>query len=266
MSNVCVVIPVHNSFPSEAELISFKQCFNVLCDFDIVVLTSATVDLCVYKKVRKFETKIVPSTWISSIENYNKMKIDIEFYRIFSDYEFLLTYELDAFVFENQLNNWLFKGYDYIGAPFVELIEGKLVLISVGNSGFSLRNIQACLNCLSQLRNVRNTASLVAKYRGHKLVKFLAYFEKYFPNRFFSKIRIISALLPGICVHEDIFWTKYIPRLFPNYKVAPLHESLGFSFERHPELCFEKNDFKLPFGCHAWQRYGYNFWKQWIIK
>lgn len=264
MNNVCVVIPVHTSSPSEAELISFRQCFNVLCDFHIVVLTSETVDLSVYKKERKFKTKIVPSSWLSSIENYNKMKIDIEFYQIFSEYEFLLTYELDAYVFENQLNSWLHKGYDYIGAPFVEIIDKNLALISVGNSGFSLRNIQACLHCLGHLQEVRNISISVVKYRLHKFVKFVAYFEKYFPNRFFSKMRILSAFLPGICIHEDIFWSKYIPKLFANFQVAPLSDSLAFSFERFPDLCFIANGNHLPFGCHAWPKYGHEFWRNYI--
>ena len=265
MRNACVIIPVHTSSPSEAELISFRQCFNVLSNFDIIVLTTTNVNLSAYRKeVINFNTNLVPNHWLSSIENYNKMKIDIEFYQIFKKYEFLLTYELDAYVFEDHLEYWTSQGFDFIGAPFVELIDQKLTLISVGNSGFSLRNIQTSLQCLEDLQNVRNTASLVSKYRLCKIVKIIAYFEKYFTNRFFTKIRIISAFLPGICIHEDIFWTKYIPRLFANYHVAPLNESLSFSFERFPDLCYVSNKFKLPFGCHAWPKYGIEFWRKYI--
>ena len=265
MRKVCVVIPVHTSSPSEAELISFKQCFNVLIDFDIVVLTTMNVDLNIYKMhVKNFDIKIVPNIWLSSIENYNKMKIDIEFYRLFKDYNFLLTYELDAYVFQDHLNYWISKGYDFVGAPFVELINQQLKLISVGNSGFSLRNIQSCLKCLEDLRNVKNGASLVSKFGLSKIVKIVAYFEKYFKNHFFTKIRILSAFLPGICIHEDIFWSKYIPRLFSHYKIAPLNDSLGFSFERFPDLCYEANNFELPFGCHAWPKYGIEFWRKHI--
>lgn len=265
MSNVCVVIPVHTSSPSEAELISFRQCFNVLSDFDIVVLTTKNVNLSAYgKEGINFNTNLVPNHWLSSIENYNKMKIDIEFYQIFNKYDFLLTYELDAYVFENQLNNWISKGFDYVGAPFVELIDQKLALISVGNSGFSLRNIQTSLQCLENLQNVRNTASLVSKFRMRKIVKIIAYFEKYFTNRFFTKIRIISAFLPGICIHEDIFWTKYIPKLFGDFKIASVEESLEFSFERFPDLCYKANGNKLPFGCHAWPKHGTEFWQNYI--
>ncbi len=265
MRKLCVVIPVHTSSPSEAELISFKQCFNVLIDFDIVVLTTMNVDLNIYKMhVKNFDIKIVPNIWLSSIENYNKMKIDIEFYRLFKDYNFLLTYELDAYVFQDHLNYWISKGYDFVGAPFVELINQQLKLISVGNSGFSLRNIQSCLKCLEDLQNVRNIASIVSKFGLSKIVKTFAYFEKYFSNHFFTKLRILSAFLPDICIHEDIFWAKFIPKVFCDFKVAPLKESLGFSFERYPDLCYKSNYNRLPFGCHAWLKYGGDFWKNYI--
>ncbi len=265
MRKVCVVIPVHTSSPSEAELISFKQCFNVLIDFDIVVLTTMKVDLRIYKKrVKNFDTIIVPERWLSSIENYNKMKIDIEFYRLFKDYNFLLTYELDSYVFQDHLNYWISKGYDFVGAPFVELIDQQLKLISVGNSGFSLRNIHSCLQCLEDLQNIRNIASIVSKCGLSNFVKTVAYFEKYFNNHYFTKFRILSAFLPGICIHEDIFWAKFIPRVFCDFKVASLNESLSFSFERYPDYCYKSNDKKLPFGCHAWLKYGGDFWKNYI--
>jgi hypothetical protein len=265
MSKVCVIIPIHSSTPSEVELISFKQCFRKLSDFDIFVVSTKNVDLTVYKKFNSnFILKVVPDQWLSSIENYNKMKIEIEFYQLFNHYEYLLTYELDAYVFENQLNGWVSKGYDYIGAPIVDVKNDKLILSFIGNSGFSLRNVHSCQSCLNRMQHLKILASFITKYRLKKVIKFIAYFENHFPNRFFTKFRIISSFLPGICIHEDIFWSRFVPKLFEDFKIPSLNEGLSFSFERFPELCYEKNNFKLPFGCHAWNRYNYSFWKKWI--
>jgi hypothetical protein len=32
-----------------------------------------------------------------------------------------------------------------------------------------------------------------------------------------------------------------------------------------PRLCFELNGRKLPFGCHAWQRYDRGFWEPYLL-
>ena len=68
-----------------------------------------------------------------------------EFYRRFSKFEYILIYQLDAFVFKDQLNYWCKKGYDYIGAPWFEgfhLTKTGVNIIGVGNGGFSLRRVK----------------------------------------------------------------------------------------------------------------------------
>jgi hypothetical protein len=48
--------------------------------------------------------------------------------------------------------------------------------------------------------------------------------------------------------------------------VAPVEEALGFSFEREPRYCFERNGGRLPFGCHAWNRWDRPFWEPYLIR
>jgi hypothetical protein len=42
-----------------------------------------------------------------------------EFYQAFTDFEFMLIYQLDAFVFRDELADWCRSGYEYIGAPWL---------------------------------------------------------------------------------------------------------------------------------------------------
>lgn len=52
-----------------------------------------------------------------SVDSYNEMMLSPDFYRRFQVYDFMLIYQLDAFVFRDELDEWVAKDYDYIGAP-----------------------------------------------------------------------------------------------------------------------------------------------------
>lgn len=51
-----------------------------------------------------------------------------------------------------------------------------------------------------------------------------------------------------------------------DFKVAPVDIALKFSHEMEVKRCFELNKETLPFGCHAWERYDFDFWKPYIEK
>lgn len=50
--------------------------------------------------------------------------------------------------------------------------------------------------------------------------------------------------------HEDAFFA-----ICKNLKIPPLEIALDFAFETQIKRCFELNNNKLPFGCHAWEKY-----------
>ncbi len=58
--------------------------------------------------------------------------------------------------------------------------------------------------------------------------------------------------------HEDIFWASCDSEKF---RVAPIDIALKFSFEQDVRQCFLKNNSQLPFGCHAWEKYDFDFWR-----
>lgn len=49
-----------------------------------------------------------------------------------------------------------------------------------------------------------------------------------------------------------------------NFRIAPLRVALQFAFEREVRKCFRLNGEKIPFGCHAWEKYDFDFWKPYI--
>ncbi len=265
-NKVCIIIPVHTSSPTSNELISFKRCFEVLNEFQIFVVTHNEIDLKIYNNfVNSFEIKIVPKKWLSSISEYNKMKINIDFYNLFNNYVYLLTYELDAYVFTNQLDKWVEKKFDYIGAPFVASQNEILNITGVGNSGFSLRNIHKCIYILNKLKFYIKIANYIDKLYLSIFIKTITYFEKYLKIKLFYKLRLVYAYSKNNYLHEDIFWSYYIPNLFSDFVIADTKSAIEFAFEKYPKELFSLNNEILPFGCHAWNKYDSIFWKNHII-
>ena len=63
--------------------------------------------------------------------------------------------------------------------------------------------------------------------------------------------------------HEDFIFAKAFSFLGKTHIPLP-REAAQFAFERCPELLFTWTEGKLPFGCHAYKKYGQTFWNQWI--
>jgi hypothetical protein len=146
----------------------------------------------------------------------------------------MLIYQLDCFVFKNELLDWCGRNFDYI-APL--WMEGKWMrekaqffripwvvkyMSRIGNGGFSLRKI----------------------------------------DKFYKAAHLTRFISTRIIFHEDVIWSNVVRLLYPGFKLADFDSALAFGFEELPEKCLEKNDGHLPFGCHAWEKYSPQFWKR----
>src|SRR5690606_35437868 len=82
-----------------------------------------------------------------------RLVLSRRFFRSFITYEYILIYHLDALVFSDQLREWCAAGFDYIGAPWLKSPDDPTQGFSeVGNSGFSLRNVEAALRVIDSRR------------------------------------------------------------------------------------------------------------------
>ncbi len=221
-NDVAVIIPYYRNILTEAEQISFKQCLKILSGYPIILIIPDSMDetKCQYKEVL-YEK--VPAAWLESIASYNQMMLTIDFYMRFEKYKYILIYQLDAFVFSDQLDRFCQCGFDYIGAPWLKGIKyykdfSKCVW-HVGNGGLSLRKVNSFIKILKNM-NIEDDS-----------------------------------------VVEDIFWASCDGE---DFHVAPIDIALQFAFECDVEECYLRNGKCLPFGCHAWGKYNYNFWKPYI--
>lgn len=221
MNKIAVVIPSYKSKLSTNETISLEQCRKIFKLYDIYFLLPNGVDA-VYSDDEK--KVYVDEIHLSSRKKYSDYVLSEEFYNLFSDYDYILIYQLDAFVFEDKLDYFCSLEYDYIGAEWLYGLEchaNNQSLWYFGNGGFSLRKVS------SFLKWIRNNRNIVE----------------------YGKMLLPEDLVIAIYGKDDL-------------SIAGREVAMDFAYDMHPEECYIMNDNKLPFGCHAWDRFDNAFWKR----
>ncbi|MGR3809226.1 DUF5672 family protein [Jiulongibacter sp. NS-SX5] len=225
---------------TENEKRSLSQLKSILGHYTIQFCGPENLDIQEYQAFFKQRIQYISfdKKHFSNVGNYSFLLTTPLFYRKFKMFEYILIYQLDAYVFKDELISWCKKGFDYIGPPWInsswqnKLIEKhralpiRLLLNDVGNGGFSLR-----------------------KVKSHFYLAWL-----FLP---------LAAIWPRKW-NEDSFWVNVVGRLWPTYKIASTEEALLFGFEENPEYCFNLTNQILPFGCHAWEKYNPQFWEKHI--
>lgn len=265
--SVCVIIPIYQEKLSKTEEISLAQGIRVLGHHPVIAIKPKSLNInYLQQQYSQIQFESFDDSFFKSTLSYNKLMLSEEFYSRFLKYEYMLIYQLDAFVFRDELNYWCQQGYDYIGAPWrieidfdskikefiwnakkkialwfdlKEELYGKygpkeiIIKRTVGNGGFSLRKTKKLLSMIP--KNQEKIEEYLEKVKTHP-----AY-------------------------NEDMFWGIELNRYVPQLKIPNWRTALKFAVEHMPEKAFRLNC-GLPFGCHAWDIYETNFWKKEIEK
>jgi hypothetical protein len=150
------------------------------------------------------------------------------FWNRFSDYDYILICQTDAFVFYDDLKKWENLGYDYVGAPWMEHIFDRYagdLFHGVGNGGFSLRKVETYINLLDS-----------------------------------NKSLIDSMLRNGIC--EDVLLSVFLKNSGNNLNIPDYKTASEFSIETTKLL--DKSKLKLPFACHKLWAYDSGLFEQFL--
>jgi len=265
--SVCVIIPVYKPQPTNAEILSLQACIRHLISYDCYLIFPEGLDISAYTFIHtSLLLKPVNPLWLASIEAYNSMKLNLSFYNIFRDYSYMLTYELDAYIFSDNLKAANAFKFDFIGAPFFEgYWEAKPDAKPVQgcNSGFSVRNIQSCIRVLSSMNKYR-THWLLYKFFLAPVRRLRLFLNNITKGRYDVFITGKFAFsFDKFHLNEDVVWTEVVPKLFPDFKIANPMAALAFSFEYNLPQSLILNGGKLPLGCHAWLKHP-EFWKDYI--
>ena len=222
-TKVAVVIPVYREL-DELEKISLDRCRKVLGRYPLVFVAPEGKNFSCFEvgdTVAEF-----PAKYFQSIQTYSELLLTPQFYETFFEFDYMLIYQLDAFVFYDALEEFCSLGYDYIGAPWPRYAwQGSQnpKTPKVGNGGFSLRKIKAC----------------------HKLLTYVEIFPDWTENR----QKYIEDAFFAICGVRSEF----------EFNVAPVAAAELFSMEWHPDKHVKKIG-GLPFGCHGWTKMNADFY------
>ena len=269
MKKNVVVIPVYKNKLTHTEGISLIRCCEELSNNKIVFVSPSFLDFSEYHLlINRFNIDIdveyFEDSYFSGIESYNKLMLSKQFYERFSAYEYMLIYQLDAYVFKgDELEDWCEKGYDYIGAPIVghHLDTSFSMNMRVGNGGLSLRKVSVFVDAFDFKNKLLNSTEVLKRFEVYK--------------KFWTRIPLFFFMILGFHnslsyfaqhwkYNEDDFWSGFLDNTNYSLKKPDPIEALEFAFERFPKECYKITN-KLPFGCHAWEKYEFlDFWSKYI--
>ena len=248
------------------EKLSLSQCYKVLGNYDVRIVSPEGMNVVEYKEVKEdIQFEFVHPKWTSSYLMNSQFKTDELLYNKYRNYEYLLFYELDCWVFSDQLEYWCKRGWDYIGAPWFSGYEtgDSDQICGVGNGGFSLRNNKSSLRMARRIKFLKKLRSAWFKYYLQPILSFEKLVTIFRDKMHIQKPEALTSLLLDQYILEDIYWAK-IAKVFTDFKMASVEDAIKFGFELNPSLLYKMNQQQLPFGCHHWEKYEPDFWKQFI--
>lgn len=225
-------VPVYKAIPSKTEVLSLMQ-LHVLKVQNVTLVCPEGLDLTYYLRLwPELQVQRYAPRHFISVQSYNDLVIDPVFYAPFAqDYEYLLIYQLDAFLLSNRVIEFCDLGYDYYGAPWITGFPQYRFLFNrwpirlstkrfhVGNGGLSLRKIAP-------------TIDLLRRKKDH------------ISKTFFM---------------EDAFWA-YWGSIDPHFHACPPLVAARFSLEMEPDYWINKTG-ELPMGIHGFEIWHQDFYK-----
>jgi len=251
-----IVVPIYKETLNAFEEISLKRCLEVFRDREICYVAPWGLRIPALPTGQNLEVERFDASYFGSQQDYNRLMVAVDFYRRFENYEFMLIYQLDAYVFRDELDFWCKRGWDYIGAPW---FEGDRMEPMAGNGGFSLRRIPAFISILGLgHRRLKSFGEVAQENKRISPASRRAYTVS---RNYLSRANRVRAYLTNPGFNEDRFYSYTAPRLDSNFKVADSRTGIPFSFEVRPRDLYAMNDDSLPFGCHAYEKYDPDFWE-----
>ena len=173
--SVIVLILVHKERMDPYEVISMQQCFRILGHYPIKFICPRGLNNAHYLEINpKASFDFIAPHWQRTYMNHSTLKTLPFLFKRYQQYEYILFYELDAFVFRDELMEWCQKRYSFVGAPWIgnwNVSDTNSSFIGVGNGGFSLRNIADHLRAIHSFSYIESPKKIWQRFREAPLIR-----------------------------------------------------------------------------------------------
>lgn len=230
-NKLVIVVPIYKEINDITERLSLEQLYRVLGRYDIIFVAPERMEE--YCHQQGYFACFFKDRYFLSTSTYSELLLSDAFYAQFAEYDYMLIYQLDAFVFKDELMEFCDLGYDYIGAPIPRnASDWKKINARVGNGGLSLRKISSSRNVVKKIKKICKDKDLVE------------FFHKY----------------------EDMFFGYCGQREDIKFRVPDVSTALRFSIDEEVSHSFRKlRHDNLPLGCHGWSRpMMYPLWRSYL--
>ncbi|MCX6236007.1 MAG: DUF5672 family protein [Bacteroidia bacterium] len=249
---VSIVIITDKNILTHYEEISLNRALEVFSAYNKYLVIPEKTDPRDFIDLKKITVIKLPEFHLMSINSYNSLLLSNFFYEHFIDSEYILIYQLDCFVFKNNLTDFL--TFDYIGAPWfnTQNHEAKAIIRTL----LFRRPLTSIILIISWFLRKKTTAVGNGGLSLRRVDKFIEITTD-------KRIkRIIAFWIKNKRPYEDIFFSFVVPIFFKNFKIADIDTATKFSFETYPRKCYALNNHELPIGCHAWAKHDIDFWME----
>lgn len=226
-----IVIPVYKAELSLTETVALRQLRKVLGAYPIYFIHPESLPVDYGELGEGIDTEAFDEVYFQSVRGYSVLMLSAEFYDRFAGFEYVLIYQLDAFVFSDRLAEFCQMGYDYIGAPVRRLTPlWHAIGARVGNGGFSLRRVASCR-------------------------KMIPVWEKLWTDNHPWREELLEC--------EDAFWGYCGKNQALDFSVPDVKTALEFAVQENIQHTYPRMLAGWrPFGAHGWNKMDAVFWER----
>jgi hypothetical protein len=230
----CVTaIPIYKSSLTQSEVNSLLRAKTCIGE-NVFLVGPKGLDTSLYKYYwPSVNIVYFPEIHFSSIRLYSEFMLSRSFYQTFSsEYSWILIYQLDAFIIKNEIRKFCSYNYDYFGAPWTKKQFLSPTIKNPYLKKYLGKSVQVGNGGFS-LRRIKSTITFLEKY---------------------------DSCVPLWDNNEDGFFAYY-GKGDADYRIAPFELAKEFAFEQDPTMLHQLNGFKLPMGCHGFDKYSPSFYE-----
>jgi hypothetical protein len=257
LNKAAIIIPFYREELSHLEKISLLQCEKALSAYPKIAVKPDSLTLPPEAlALSHLSTVSFNDEYFRDVQGYNRLMLSEGFYKSFTEYEYILIHQLDAFVFRDELHYWCAQGFDYIGAPWINPKSHSNILSTLLHRIKNYRYVRYNVKDKHGVSKVQQLENRVGN--GGFSLRRVDLFANY--CLLFKPLIDAYIISEGSWFNEDIFWSIELNRKKKRLKIPALKTALHFAIETHPARALRLNHDQLPFGCHAWGKHT-DFWR-----